>query len=202
MTPRPSLAVAIALVAACCARTSSDQVASDTAGRLDSVAGVAAASMDDAGVLGLLDAVNSADSAVGSMGAIRGRATEVKDFGRMITREHHAFRRDGQSLAGQLGLAPTAPRVPPDAPPPAMQEMLASDTSAAWDARYLAYAVAAHHSALENIARALAATRRPELRTYINTLVPIVQKHLDKAQSLERMIAGRAKAASAAKTRR
>ena len=191
MNARTFAGTVVVLVMGCGTRRSAALPREDTASRFDSVAGVAASSMDDAAVLGLLDAVNASDSALGVLGTLRGRATEVKDFGRMIAREHHALRKDGLDVARQLGLSPTSPRVPPDAPPAALQRALASDTSVVWDARYLDYAVAMHRSALENAARALAATQRPEIRAYIGTIVPIVQKHLDKAQVLEKQIASR-----------
>lgn len=196
MNVRIGLCIALALIAACGSRSRSVRAAEDTVGQLDSVAGVAAASMDENAVFGLLDAVNASDSALGALGVARARATEVKDFGRMITREHHALRRDGIDLARQLGFTPAPPRVPPDAPPDAMQQTLASDTTAAWDQRYLDYAIALHRSALENAARALAATQHAEVRTYIDGFVPIVQKHLDKAQLLQKQLASRAKPAT------
>lgn len=190
-SPRAYHLLAFALLAACARSRSGDAVARDTTGRFDSVAAVAAATMDDAAVLGLLDAVNAADSGAGALAAAHGRSTDVKDFGRMVVREHHALRRDVVALAARLGLALTSPRVPPDAPPAAMLQALESDTSASWDARYMQYAIAIHRSALENTARALAATQRPEIRAYVGTLVPIVQKHLDKAESLERALTKR-----------
>jgi putative membrane protein len=188
--------IALALTAACGSRSRSAPAGEDTAGRFDSVAGTAAASMDESAVFGLLDAVNASDSALGALGVARANATEVKDFGRMVTREHHALRKDGLDLARRLGLAPTQPRVPPDAPPEAMLETLASDTTAIWDQRYLDYAIALHRSALENTARALAATQQAEVRSYISGLVPIIQKHIDKAQVLQKQLASRTKTAT------
>lgn len=204
MNARTLACAMMALAIGCGDRGNSAPPVDDSAGRFDSVAGVAASSMDDAAVFGLLDEVNASDSALGALGVARGRATEVKDFGRMITREHHALRKEGADLARQLGLVPATPRVAPDAPSAAMQQALASDTSVVWDARYLDYAIALHRSALENAARALAATQRPEIRTYIGTIIPIVQKHLDKAQVLEKQIASRPvpKPARTSKTKR
>jgi putative membrane protein len=198
MNVPPSCLCAILLVStACGSRADSATVRSDSAERFDSVAAVAAASMDESAVVGLLDQVNAADSAVGALGAMRATATEVRDFGRMITREHHALRRDASVLARQLGLAPTVPPVPPDAPSDAIRQQLETEpSSAAWDRRYLDYATAMHLSALENAARALAATRRDEVKSYVSTLVPIIQKHLDKAALLAKAIDARARRSS------
>jgi putative membrane protein len=187
--PRVFLCAVIMTSAGCGSRADSATVRNDTAGRFDSVAAVAAASMDESAVFGLLDQVNAADSAVGALGAQRATATDVRDFGRMITREHHALRRDAIDLARRLGLAPTPPAVAPDAPAPDVRQQLESDSAtAAWDRRYLDYAAAVHASALENAARALAATHQAEVKAYVSNLVPILQKHLDKATALAKAI--------------
>jgi hypothetical protein len=185
---------ALSAAVACGSRAESAPATEDTAGRFDSVAAIAAATMDESSVFGLLDQVNAADSALGSLGAAKASATEVRDFGRMITREHHALRKDGGELAHRLGLSVVAPRVQPDAPPEAMRDALTSDSaSAIWDRLFIDYAIAMHHSALENAARALAATKQAETREYIGTIVPILQKHLDKATTLGKLLQSRAR---------
>lgn len=180
----------LALLAACASEGSeAAERQADTAARRDSIAAVAAAGMSEENVFGLLEQVHSADSALGSLGAQRGSTTEIKDFGRMILREHMALRRDISSVAQQAGVVPAPPRVPPDEPPAEMRDnVLAGQPGASWDRQYLEYAVAAHNSAIENTARALAATRRPDVKQFIEKSVPILQKHLDKARSLRRTL--------------
>jgi predicted outer membrane protein len=157
----------------------------DTAARRDSIAAVAAATMTEPAVLGLLDATHGADSALGVFAITKGSTLEIKDFGRMIMREHHALRREVQKTASELGLAIEAPRVEPDAPPPEMRQALESGPAGpAWDYAYLDYAIAMQRSAKENAARALAATKSPVVRQFIERSVPILEKHLLKAQSL------------------
>jgi putative membrane protein len=182
----PKLLTAIPIVcAACTSRGSEAAERSDTAGRRDSVAAVAAASMNENSVIGLLEQTHAADSALGMLGAVNGTSTDVKEFGRMILREHHALRKDALDLGTRLGLAPETPRVAPDDVPAATREVLASaKTNAGWDRAYMDYAIAAHQAAMENTARALAATRRPEIKQFIDKSIPILQKHLDKARSL------------------
>jgi putative membrane protein len=161
----------------------------DTAARRDSIAAVAAASMGEENVLSLLEQTHAADSAVGVLGAQKGTTSEVKEFGRMIFREHRALRRDALSLAEKMGIAPQPPRVPPDEPPSAMREIVEGDSAGlGWDRAYLDYAIRVHQSAMENTARALAATRRPEVKQFIEKSVPILQKHLDKARSLRKTV--------------
>ena len=162
----------------------------DTSGRRDSIAAVAAASMDEAQVLGLLAHVHAGGSALGALGASEGSTREIMDFGSMISREHQALHRDLDNLAEGLRLAVTPPRVAPDSAPRSFRENLgAAQAGAGWNRAYVEYAIAVHEAAMENTARALAATKSPATRDYIRKSVPILQKHLDKARSLHQALA-------------
>ena len=161
----------------------------DTVAQRDSVAALAAATMKENHVVGLLEMTHAADSAIGMLAAAKGTSPDVKDFGRMIVREHQALRKEALGVAQGLRFSASQPPVPPDAPP---TEMLAHLQTAppglTWDQAYLEYAIAMHRSAMENSARALAATKSPDTRRFIQRSVPILQKHLDKATSLHKAL--------------
>lgn len=184
------IAGALLAVAAAACTTSGSEAAErrvDTVARRDSIAAVAAATMTEPTALGLLDATHAADSALGFLAATKGSTLEIKEFGRMILREHSALRREIRSAAIGLQLAIETPRVEPDAPPLEMRQALESGPAGpAWDYAYLEYAIAMHRSAKENSARALAATRSPEIKVFIERSVPIVEKHLLKALALRK----------------
>ena len=189
---RNTAALLLCAAAACTSGgTEAAERRDDTSGRRDSVAGAAAASMNDASALGLLRLTHSADSALGALGAANGGSTETKEFGRMILREHASLSREAVRTGGEIGVALETPRVPPDDAPPGMREnlMAAQPGTGTWDQAYIAYAIAMHDAALENTARALAATRRPEVRAFIERSVPILQKHLDRAKVLQERFA-------------
>jgi len=158
----------------------------DSAGRRDSIAAVAASTMSEGQVLGLLAASNAADSALGALGAERAASLDVKEFARMILREHHALRLESLDAGKQQGIAVESPVVAPDAPPAgALQELLRTPAGAAWDRAYVDFIMTAHESAFENTARALAAARQASTRQLIERTVPILQKHMDKAKSMQ-----------------
>lgn len=191
---RVTLAFVAAIVTATagCTPTGSEAAErrQDTAGRRDSIAAVSAASMSQDQVLGLLAASNAADSAIGALGAMHGSSPDVKEFGRMIQREHHALRAEVADLGRQLGIAVAPPSVPPDEAPAAAEEALrGAQQGPVWDRAYVEYSMTAHQAAFENAARALAAARGAEIRQFIARSVPILQKHLDKAQRLQRQLA-------------
>ena len=201
---RNRCALLVMCAAAACASQGSEAAERqvDTAGQRDSIAAVAAASMDEGQVLGLLEHVHAADSALGALGALQGGTREIKDFGLMITREHHALRRDVQETAEGLSLASSAPTVKPDEASSAFRENLAATPpGAGWDRAYVEYAIAVHDAAMENTARALAATKSPATRELIRKSVPILQKHLDKARSLQKSLARAEPATAPARSR-
>ena len=185
-TSRALVLITVLGIAACSGSDASAR-AFDTTGRRDSIAGVAAASMKEEHVIGLLAWNNEADSALGALGATNGGTLAIKDFGRMISREHHALRREALDLERRLGVAAQRPHVLPDMPPQALREMVDSiPPGAAWDQAYLQLAVEAHKSAMENLARALAATKSPAVKSFIERTAPILQKHLDRAERLQK----------------
>jgi putative membrane protein len=177
---------ALVLLAGCSTAESDAAVRDDSAGRLDSVAAVAAGSMSEEHVIGLLTLAHSADSAIGSIGFARASARPVRDFGIMISREHMMLRRDALGIARDLGIGIGEPPVAPAAAPAHLRTALDSAQAGRdWDRAYLALAVAAHESSLENLARAYAATKRPEIKAYIDRSAPIIQKHLERAKRLQ-----------------
>ena len=187
---RHCCALLILCAVAGCASEGSEAAEADTTGRRDSIAAVAAASMNEEQVLGLLVHVQRADSALGALGGSRGSTRDIKDFGLMIAREHQALHRDVRELAEGLRLTPAQPTVAPDDAPASFAAGLETATEpAAWDRAYVEYVIAAHEAAMENTARALAATKSPATREVIRRSVPILQKHLDKARSLQTALA-------------
>lgn len=188
---RIACALAFACAVAGCTSGGSEAAErhTDSTARRDSIAAVAAASMNEPQVIGLLEHVHVADSALGALGAGKGSTIAMKDFGRMIAREHRALRIEGASLARDLGIAPAQPGAAPDAPESAVNERLvAAPPGALWDLLYVEHTIAMHESSMENLARALAATRNDSTRALIRRSVPIIQKHLDKANSLRRAL--------------
>jgi putative membrane protein len=177
---------ALVFIAGCSTADSDAAPRDDSAGRRDSVAAVAASTMSEPHVIGLLAMDNAADSAIGSIGFAKASTREIKDFGIMISREHMALRRDILGTARELGIGVGEPPAPPAGPPAHLRAML--DSAAAgpdWDRAYLAFAIAAHEASLENYARAYAATKSPEVKKYIDRSAPLIQKHLERAKRLQ-----------------
>ncbi|HVF39739.1 MAG TPA: DUF4142 domain-containing protein, partial [Gemmatimonadaceae bacterium] len=69
-------------------------------------AGPGATAMSDANIVYALDNINMLDSAAGSIASTKGTSSEVRDYGKMMMRDHHTLRQQGQDLAKKLGVTP------------------------------------------------------------------------------------------------
>ena len=114
---RHCCALLLCAVAACASQGSEAAEQTDTTGRRDSIAAVAAASMNEPQVLGLLEHVHLSDGQLGALGGKGGSTIDIRNFGLMIQREHQALERDVRELAEGLRLSPQRPGAAPDAAP-------------------------------------------------------------------------------------
>jgi len=206
------LARAAALLGACvlwgaCAK--SDNKA-DSAAAADSAAKAAAATapppaptpppLTDANIAAILDGANAADSAAGKIASTKGTRADVKDFARMMMRDHHSLRKQGQDLAKKLNLTPAMPAG--DTSQAAAQHwqdsLNAMPKGAAWDKAYIDHEVAYHQAVLQTAQTAQGAAQNAELKDLITKAAPNLQAHLTKAQDIQgKLNAAPAAAASA-----
>src|SRR3982751_970977 len=100
------LAVA-ALAAAACSKK--DNYASDTTAAASSTTmgdtsamstnAPASGTWSDANIVAMLDEANAVDSAAGAIAASKATSSEVREFARRMTRDHHQLRAQGAALA-------------------------------------------------------------------------------------------------------
>ena len=200
-----ALVGASALWAAC----AKNENKTDSAAAADSAAKAAAAApapapaptppaLTDANIAALLDEANAGDSTNGNLASTKGTNAQVKDFGRMMMRDHHALRKQGQDLAKKLNLTPAPPSN--DTLPQAAQKMHdslnAMAKGAAWDKAYIDNEVAVHQAVLSLLQAAQGAAQDTSLKALITKATPNIQAHLTKAQDIQ----GKLGAAPAADT--
>lgn len=182
----------VAAIAACAkSENSADSTATDSARAAASAAPPAAtptqAPLNDANIAALLDEANMADSASGNLASTKGTSSQVKDFGRMMMRDHHTLRKAGQDLAKKVGLTPTPPAN--DTLPAHHQKMTdslnAQAKGAAWDQAYIGHEVAMHQAVLSLLQTAEGAAQDTSLKALITKAIPNVQAHLTKAQDIQ-----------------
>ena len=146
--------------------------------------------LTDANIVALLDGANKADSASGAVAAKKATNAEVKAFARLMMTEHHALRAAGQQLAKQLRVEPKPPQHDPLAPYVA-SEMKALQTTAKgaeFDRTYIDNEVTIHQAVLDLANQARVTTQTPQLKELIEKAIPVIRKHLDQAQNIQKQL--------------
>ena len=147
----------------------------------------AAPALTDANIVFILDNANMLDSAAGSIAATKGTSADVREFGKMMMRDHHSLRQQGQDLAKKLGVTPAAPAN--DDSKGALDRTMALLNGAAkgrdFDKAYIDNEVTYHKSVLETATAAMGAAQNAELKNLIQKAAPLIAAHLDRAQAIQ-----------------
>lgn len=148
----------------------------------------AAAGMTDANIFYLLDVANRADSAKGSLALTKGTSAEVRDFARIMVRDHQTMRAQGEALAKRLSVQPTPPAG--DSLTAKLDSAFSRLTAAAkgrdFDKAYMDHEVAAHREVLTIATSAMNVTQNSEIKNLIQNAAPMLQAHMDKAQTVQK----------------
>jgi putative membrane protein len=150
----------------------------------------AAGSLSDANIVALLDEANAADSSAGAYAVGKATDAEVKAFAKLMMGEHHALRAQGQQLAQRLNVTPEAPADDP-LKPAATSEMAAlkaAPKGAQFDRTYIDQEVAAHKLVLEVAEKGHAAAQNAELKKLIEQAKPVIEKHLNRAEEIQKKL--------------
>ena len=142
----------------------------------------------DPNIVALLDEVNKADSAAGAFALGKAADPGVKSFAKMMMGEHHALRVQGQTLAKKLKVTPEPPTDDPvkTAGTSEMDSLRAAGKGAAFDKVYIDQEVAIHKAVLDLADKAYGDTQTAELKALIEKAKPTIQKHLDRAEELQK----------------
>lgn len=174
------------------ARDQSAAAAADTgAARADSGAPAATpkGGMTDANIVAILDGANKVDSANSAIASKKATRADVKAFAKLMMSEHHALRAEGQQLAKQLGVEPKPPEHDPLAPYAVSEtKALQSAPKAEFDRTYIDNEVSVHQALLDFANQARVTTQTAELRALIEKAIPVIRKHLDQAQAIQKEI--------------
>ena len=188
-------AMTLAIVAlTACAKKDTDNAAdtsaaSSTAMGADTTAAQpAAGTWTDANIVALLDEANMADSAAGAVAATKGTSSAVRDFAKMMMRDHHTLRAQGAAPAKKLHVTPQAPADDPFAGP--VQQYTETLTSTAkgkdFDKAYIDGEVGVHKLVLEQATKAAGQAQNTELKNLIQKAAPLIQAHLTRAEAIQK----------------
>jgi putative membrane protein len=149
------------------------------------------AALTDANIVFLLDEANMADSASGAYALGKATNAEVKAFAKLMMGEHHALRLQGQQLAKKLNVTPEPPASDPLKPAAEaeMAALRAAPKGAQFDRTYIEQEVAIHKAVLDLAGQAHGAAQNQQLKALIEKARPVIEKHLQQAEALQKKLA-------------
>ncbi|MEP7381500.1 MAG: DUF4142 domain-containing protein [Gemmatimonadota bacterium] len=150
--------------------------------------------LDDATIVAIFDAANTADIETGKLAAVRGKSSEVRAFGAMLAHDHEQVRQMGRDLAQKLGVTPTPPADDPGARAheSAMTKLRAL-SGAEFDHAFLVHEEAFHASVIEAITSTLLpAIRNAELKALVTKVAPAFEAHRRAAVDMEKRLGSQA----------
>jgi putative membrane protein len=150
------------------------------------------APLNDATIVAIFDAANTADIETGGVAEKRGSTKEVRDFGAMLARDHKMVRQQGRDLAAKLGVTPTPPKDDRGAKDhAAAMARLRSLEGAEFDRVFLRHEVDFHRAVIDAInGTLLPAIQNEELKALVEKVAPAFHAHMVMAQEMEKKIAG------------
>jgi putative membrane protein len=146
--------------------------------------------LTDSNIVAILDEANKADSAGGALALKKATRPDVKAFAKLMMAEHHALRAAGEALAKQLNVTPKPPEHDPLAGYVRNEAATLQKTPKGpdFDRTYIDNEVSVHQAVLDFANMARVTTRTPQLKALIEKAIPVIQKHLQQAESIQKQI--------------
>jgi putative membrane protein len=147
--------------------------------------------LDDATIVAIFDAANTADIETGALAQDRGATRAVRDFGAMLARDHKMVRQQGRDLAAKLDVTPTPPKDDQGAKDhAAAMARLRALEGAEFDRAFLQHEVAFHRAVIDAInTTLLPAIQNEEVKALVEKVAPAFQAHMQMAEELQKKIA-------------
>ena len=148
------------------------------------------ATLTDANIVALLDEANMADSAAGAFAVGKAKDPGVRAFAKMMMGEHHMLRLEGQKLAKKLNITPELPASDPLKPAASaeMDSLKAAGTGSRFDRTYIDQEIGIHKAVLDVAKQGHDQTQNAELKALIEKAQPVIEKHLNKAEELQKTL--------------
>ena len=146
----------------------------------------ASAKLDDPTIVAIFDAANMWDMETGQLAASRIRNAEIREFSRMLVRDHRMVRAQGRDLAKSLNVRPTPPSDFAMAKTHAQaMKKLRSLHGTAFNRAFLQNEIDFHNAVIDAVTKTLLpAIQNARLKDLVTKVAPAFVAHRDKAQSL------------------
>lgn len=142
--------------------------------------------LDDATIVAIFDAANTADIETGALGAKKATTQQIRDYAAMLVTAHTSVRQQGRDLAKRLGVTPTPPKDDPAvAQHAAAMKKLRALSGKAFDRAFLEHEIAYHKAVIAAVQTTLLpAIQNADVRALVVKVAPVFVQHQGAAEQL------------------
>ena len=146
--------------------------------------------LSDATILATLDRADMADSAAGAVAMQKAANPQVKDYGRMMTRDHHQSHVKVMQLAKSLNISAKASNDDPIGKTVTRDSTTLVSTPAGeqFDRTYIEQQIAMHKQVMEFAKQAEQSTTNAQIKQHIQETSPVLQRHLQRAEEIQQSL--------------
>jgi putative membrane protein len=120
---------------------------------------------------------------IGTLAAARGQTQEVKDLAALVAADHTKANADLKALATAKSLA-VADVIP--ANQQKLYDRLSETPVAAFDKHLIGHIIESNETAIHDLEHAAKEVSDPDVKAFIEKLLPIYRSHLDKAKAIKK----------------
>ena len=120
---------------------------------------------------------------LGELASTSGTRADVKEFGRMMVKDHTTINEDLKALAAQKGV--TLPKSL-DAEHQGMVDKMTALKGSGFDDAYIAGMIQIHQKDAKAFKAESAATHDADIKYFVDTSIPVVESHLKQATLLKK----------------
>jgi putative membrane protein len=181
------LSIAAAMAIAACGNSTDleEQGTLSEPGAPATAAGSAPATAD-ADFLGRVLTAGLKEVELGRLAEAQATRPEVKEFARMVVQEHQQVNDRVRQIVGDAGLTVT----PDGEPLQEARDRIASLTGIEFDREYIDMMVESHEDSVELVEGKAVGDSSSAVRTWATDTLPTLRRHLQRAQEIQRLIAG------------
>jgi putative membrane protein len=147
--------------------------------------------LTDAGIIAMLDEAHQSDSVAAALALDKATDSAVRAFATTMMEDHHVLRTEGDRLAKRLSITPRLPASDPLSPvtEDEMIALRATPKGPEFDRIYIKKEVVTHQALRDFAEQARRSTPNDQIRDFIDRTAPIVNRHLERAEALQKRLA-------------
>ena len=186
------------LVVAACSKSADSRadsaggVIGDTSAAATPAPAPAPAPLTDQNIVAKIGFADSAEIALAKLAESKATNAGVKSYARLLVTDHSAHAKELVALEKKTSLT----RQPPSNDTSAQEERQTFDRftslekGTTFDTAFVNYAVEDHQKVISELQSLEQQAQQPDLKALITKTLPTLQKHLDRAQALQKQLSG------------